>query len=66
MLRGETGPIAIGTYLEWVLSGPTCSADKDTFAVIVIMVYTLRIDFQEMKTDEGMDVTQQGSGVSRH
>lgn len=27
VVRGETGPIAIGTHLGWVLSGPTSSAD---------------------------------------
>ena len=59
VVRGETGPIVIGTHLGWVLSGPTCSSDEGASAVIVITTHTLRIDSQEVKADEGMDLTLQ-------
>lgn len=55
-MHGETGPIAIGTHLGWVLSGPTCTVDEDASAINVI---TLRIDSQEAQTDTGMDQTLQ-------
>ena len=55
----ETGPIAIGTHLGWVLSGPTCNADKGASAVNVITTHTLRIDSRNVKADEGMDLTLQ-------
>ena len=62
-MRAETGPIAIGTQLRWVLSGPTCKFDTDTSAVIVVITHTLRIDSQEVKNDEDMDQTLQQSGI---
>jgi len=59
VVRRESGPIAIGTHLGWVLSSPTCIPDNWTSAVNVITAHTLKIDSQEVKTDEGMDVTLQ-------
>ncbi len=59
VVRGETGPAAIGTHLGWVLSGPTCWADEGASAVNVITAYALRIDSHDVKTDEGMNQTLQ-------
>ncbi len=55
-MQGESGPTAIETHLGWVLSGPTCGPDVYTSA---ITAHTLKIDAQEVKTDEGMDMTLQ-------
>ncbi len=59
VVQGESDPTAIETHLGWVLSGPTCGPDGYTSAVNVITAHTLKIDAQEVKTDEGMDMTLQ-------
>ena len=57
VVRRETGPIATGTHLRMVLSGPTCSATKGASAVSVITAHIMRIDFQEVHTDEGKELS---------
>ncbi len=59
VVQGESGPTAIETHLGWVLSGPICGLDGYTSAINVITAHTLKIDAQEVKTDEGMDMTLQ-------
>ena len=46
--RGSSGPVAIGTKLGWVLSGPvpTDSSSMGTSSVNIISCHTLRIDTQ--------------------
>ena len=50
VVHGETGPIAIGTHLRWMLSGPTCCADEGASAINVITAHTLRIDSHECES----------------
>ena len=59
VVRGESGPTAVGTIFRWVLSGPTCGPDRCTSAVNVITAHTLKIDSQDVKADDEMDVTLQ-------
>ena len=58
-MQGESGPTAIETHLGWVLSGPTCGPDEYISVVNVITAHSLKIDAQEVKTDEGMAMTLQ-------
>ena len=53
MIRGEGGPVAINTKLEWVLSGPVNAREDDNSCSTALTVHTLQVNVaSDKKLDE--------------
>ena len=56
IIRGASGPAAVETRLEWVLSGPVEGVTQESIAINFISTHTLRVDaFTEQQSlEEGL------------